>query len=683
MKCGFLFTLLISCPAFSQQENVIDSRLPLRIDYTAPTWNKDSNKPESMKVILRDSRTSRMAQIQVNEMGNNSSVFKGTYLVSWNDTTEITPEFYVVPQSMTASADSLKKIDELIKGGTLLRKPMFARKTGRNETVISIFDNREQANQAFNEWQTNLPKGKKIVDPAALEAQANAERLSEQMKLAAMANAQEMERDRQEEIERKKREELLKQQAAMDEAERARRQAQAKELAKQALAAYNAGEFQKAEGLFAKVVELDPNNQGIYYQFGITLYRNDKFDKSLVVLENANDPSVDKTEKFFFMGLNYMKLKEFDGARKSFESIKSSSNKILSASAAFYVAIIDFQKENYESAKTNFEFTLDNSSDPKLDEQAESYIEQIANIMAFKAEQEKKFLFTFSLGATQDSNVLSASNSQLDSQATNAGGMRYSYGGSATYRPVYGITHEFATILSYNDMYSPDTQFQNADPIVTSFSAPYRYKGLAFGKGYQLGLIPSYESINLNADGSGAREVISNSTVFKVDQTFVMNGDWFSNYTLEFRDDKSKIDSAATPQTDATATKITIMTTNTVFTDKKKNTAYIIEAGGAQNTAKGDDQKYTKLDLAATYLMPAFWETSFTSRLGLYQQTFPSHTTGRSDLNTGLTLGFSKPLSKSWGLSVNANYTINKSTADANDYKKYTIGTALGWNGSL
>jgi hypothetical protein len=69
--------------------------------------------------------------------------------------------------------------------------------------------------------------------------------------------------------------------------------------------------------------------------------------------------------------------------------------------------------------------------------------------------------------------------------------------------------------------------------------------------------------------------------------------------------------------------------------------------------------------------------------LGYYQQDYGSHTTGRADTNTGLTLGLSKPITKSWTFSTNANYTINKSTNDANDYKKYSIGTTFSWNGSL
>lgn len=688
----FLIALTTLLCVVSQAQNElgktkIERAKPLRLEYSSKAWNKDPNSADSSNIIFRDSNSGKLAKIELVETDNDSSVFVGFYAITWETSGEIVPEIFLIPKKMSSSAEQLKNIENLIKDGTLLRKPYFVR-IDRNSQSIRVFDNSAQAIQAYEEFR-KTPTGKPVVDPAALEAQRKAAMKAEEARLADLARRQELERKRLEELELRRKEELKRQAELMDAAEKARRQAKAKQLAAEAMNLYRAENFVESEKKFAEATELDPNNNAFYYQYGVVLYKNEKFQKSLVVLDNAKGNGVNAGELLYFKGLNHMKLKEFDTAKKEFEIVKSKNDKNISPTAAFLAGVIDFQREKYEDAKKNFEWVLDNSEDPKMDQQCDSYIEQIANIMAFEAERRKRFLFTFNFGLMFDSNILAVSNSQIDAgTATGLEGYRWMYGGSAEYRMVYGPTHEFSAILNASDMYSQDknfkaeASFQNTDPLSMSLSTPYKYKGMIGTKPYQLGLTPSYETISMNADATGPRELIIASTVMKIDQTFVMNDNWFSALNLEHRNDSSKIEVSSTDD-DSSATKSTLMTTNTFFQDQKKTVAWIAELGGSSNNAKGVNQRYSRYDLGVTYMFPVFKDAAMTAKLGYYNANYSEHTSGRTDRNTALSVSYSQPLTESLRLAISANYSTNASTQSSSDYKKYTLMTMLSWNGSI
>lgn len=662
---------------------IIDTKKPIRLDYHAKAWNKNPNVSESYSLLLREAKSGKLARIEVNETSPNSAQFVGYYSVSW-DESEITPEVYALPTGTTKNFES-SKVEQMINDGYLTRKPYFLRSENGLQT-ISIYDSKEQAISAFDSYRKTL-SGKPIVDAAALEAQRKAQALLEAKRIADLAKLQELERIRLEQDENRRKEELLRQQALLDAAEKARRQKLAQQLAQEALVLFQQSKLEEAEAKFSKAVELDPSNNSFYYQYGVTLYKNDKFQKSIVVLQNANGTGFNPNERDYFLGLNYMKLKDYEKAHSTFTALKDKQDKTLSPSAAFFAGVIDFQKEKYDQAKSSFEFVLDNSSDPKMDEQAENYIEQIANIKAFLAEKAKKFILTLNLGLNYDSNILSVSNSQAESYPTDLAGYRWTYGGSGEYRILYTEKYEFSGILTASDMYSTnksfaaETSFQNTDPLVLNLNFPLKYKGMALSKPFQGSVAAGYETINMNADATGSREVIVNSTILKTDATFVMSDDWFSQYGLEMRQDKSLL---TTGEDDSpSANKLTFSTTNTLFQDKKKTTAYIGELSYAATNAGGRNQRNTKIDAGLTYMWPWKWDTVATAKLGAYVADYPDHSTGRKDTDYSLTTGLRKPINEKLSAVVSANYTVNDSTQDSSAYKKYSIVTSLSWNTSF
>lgn len=679
----FLFLSLTTLIATAQEDARklrLDTRRTLRVDYKSDAWNKDPNKVEASALLIRDAGTGRMAKIEVSETGPNTSLFVGYYQINFDrgeHMTEITPEIYVVAKEILAKPDALKNVGQMIKEGTLLRKPYFLRVESRSIQAISIYDNKEQAFDAYQDF-VKTGAGRPIVDRAALEAQKLAQLAEEEKKRREELLKAEAERQRLEDEEKAKLAERLRKEKQLNEEEKARRKAEAKQIADEAMALYKDEKYSEAEEKFQKSVELDPENKTYNFQYAVSLYRNQKYNKSLVVLNLVE--SGHETEKTFYQGLNYMKLKELDSAYKEFVTVKNSSDKVMGPSAAFFAGVIDYQKENYDSAKGLFEYVIDNSSDPKMDAQAETYLEQIANIKKFQELQKKKFIVSANMGIQYDSNILSVSNAN---SPTDLAGFRGTYGGSFEYRPVYSEHHEFSGLLAVSDYYSvdqtfqPSTSFQNADPLTIDVKIPYKWKGELFGLPYQLGLTPYYEVIQMNADTIGSREPITNSTVFNIDQTFVMNDNHFANYTIEARRDVSLID--ITQDADnQTANKLSIYTTQTWFQDTKKTKAYAFELGYAVNKALGDNYSYNRIDIAGTYMAPIWGDNIWSVRIGYYNANYPTEANGRNDNNESVTFGLHTPLSEILSLNSSLTY-MNNSSISTYEYNKYLATTSLAW----
>lgn len=672
--------------AFAQEDARklrLDTRKTLRLDYKSDSWNRDPQRVETNTLLIRDATSGRLARIEASETGPDTALFVGYYQINFDNENvgaEVTPEIYVVPQAELKKKDALKTIARMIKEGLLLRKPYFLRVESKNIQAISVYDNREQAYAAYEDFlKTGI--GRPIVDRAALEAKKMAELREEERKQREEALKIENERARLEDDEKRLQAERLKAMKELDEKKRAERQARAKSLAEEAMALYQKEKFAEAEDKFRQSTEIDPETLSYHFQYGVTLYRTDKYNQSLVFLNLAQGPTVSPSERQYYIALNHLKLKEYDQAYKEFIELKAKNERNLSPASAFFAAVIDYQKENYDSAKNLFEYVVDTSEDPKLDQQAETYIEQIANIKKFQELQKKKIFVTANLGLVYDSNILAMN---LANAPTNLNGFRGAYGGSVEYRALYTASHEFSGIVSLNDTYSlsaqfrPDSTLQNADALAINVKLPFKWKGVTGGKPFQLTVTPYFETIQLNADTVGLRETILNSSALSLEQTLVMSDSWFSNYLLEYRRDVSLI-AAANDDENQTANKIQIYTTQTFFRDAKKSTAWVLELGHTPNNAAGRNQVYRKSDVAVSYFLPIKENIIWNNRLAFYSSQYSEHTTGRTDTNIGFSSSIRLPINDALSLNLAASYNKNTSTVSSSTYDKLTVASGLAW----
>lgn len=679
-----LFALIHHSRASAQI--LIDSVRPIIIDYNSPTWNQKPNSNETHSILFRDGKSGKMARVLLTETGNNTGVFRAIYNISWGNH-EISPELYIVPEDMLKSPEQMKKIEKNITDGTLLRKSTFIRGNANGQNLITIYDTKEQALKAFEDYQ-KIRVEKPPVAPAALEAQANAKlelekKLRLENSLKSEAARAVLEKDLRAKIANDK-----NKYQQLNAAEKAKHIQQAKEIAAEGMKLYQAEKYTEAEKKFEQAAALNPADSSYYFQYAVCLYRNDKHSQSLVALHVADGPTVNPTEKDYYQGLNYFKMKDLENAQKYFIKVKDKNDKSLSPSSSFFSGIINFQKENYDGAKSDFEYVLDQSSDPALDKQAEAYIEQIANAMAFKKEQSKKFLVTLTAGLMYDSNVSSTGRTLMSALTTDPFGYHESLSGTLEYRPVYTQKHEASLSLTASNTWSHEVDFdankifQNADPLVIDIAVPYKYKGLLFGKGYQMGAKFTLESIDMNADAKGDPERIIESKIFSNDHTFVMSENWFSTYAIELRRDESKLTVTDTND-DATANKISLSTTQIFFQNQKKTEAWIGNFGLSRNSADGKNVNFNRYDIGATYMAPWVWDTTWTANVAYYDVVYPDISTNRHDKDTALNLSLRKPINESLAASLTGSYAMNVSNVPANDYDKYFILTNLTYTGAF
>lgn len=674
----FSFTVSIATAQEDARKVKLDTRKTLRLDYKSDSWNKDPKKVETNVLLIRDAGSGRLAKIEVTETGPETGLFVGYYQINFDSGHhEITAEVFVVPSEMLEKPEGLKNVDKLIKDQLILRKPYFLRVESGSIQAISVYDSKEQAFQAYEDFLKS-GSGRPIVDRAALEAAKLAQVAEQKRKEFEAQMKAEEERRKIQDDEKAKQAERLKKQKELDATEKANRQARARELANEAMALYRQEKFPEAEAKFEKSAEVDPENQSSYFYYGMTLYRNDKANKAIVILELAKGKDVPEVDRHFYLGLSHLKMKDLDSAYKEFLWVKLSKDERLGGNGAFYAGIVDYQKENYDSAKGMFEYVLDVSKDPKIDQQAETYLEQIANIKLYQEMAKKKFIITANMGLMYDSNILSlATNSAL-----NASGVRAIYGGSVEYRGIYSEKHELSAIVSLSDFYSTDTSLvavstlQNADPLTINIKVPYRYKMAS----YTVAIAPYYEATQLNADAIGSREVIVNSSAVAIDQSFILSEANFLNVTLDLRKDVSLITAAATENQSANKTMIYL--TDTHFLDQKRSSAVGVELGYTMNTALGDNQTYNKLDFATSYFAPLTKDWIWNARLSYYNSNYNVHSQGRNDKNIGVAAGVRTTITETLGLSINLGYNTQTSL-EAYTYNKYSLATALSWNASF
>jgi len=681
------FTLLLlalfSINAFAQNKPVQASRL-MSIAYGSPSWNTDSTKIDSAYLILRDKATNKIVQIQLEETEPDSSEFKGHFSVNIGESDTIMPEIFVPLADLRHSDKSNKKLYELIQSNKLPRKPVIWKKNERGQSVLDVYDTREQAEAALKAYQNEQALAKEAKtkqhskatpSDAALAAARQAERQAQLEQLAIEAAKRETDRVRMEQIERQKALERLRQSQAASAKERAERKARAKKIGDEALVLYERGEYPQAEIKFKESVELDPENNSYYFQYGITLYRNEKYNDALVVFKLTKGDAKTQLEKSYYMGLTFYRLSELQAALEQFENVANSKEPMMAPSARFYEGVIYFAMENYTAAKNSFETVIDTSSDPRLDEQAESYLDRIAGAMAFQKLRENKFTFMGIVGAMYDSNVLLAPDSSPDQgAATNVADLRLLTIGDLEYRGIFTQKHEWSAKANASLTNSLKDEAAAADPFMYNLSLPYSYKGILGKKGVKFTVKPGYEMLFMASDGSSTKTSALNSYFTLFEGTWVMSQEWFSTYSFEYRGDDSKVASASGPE-DADAAKYSLRTSQTVFLDKGRKQALIGSLGYVLNAAKGDNKKFNRIEAGATFVKPVKWEASWNLSLNIYKVEYPDDALDRGDFNLTLSSGISKPV-KEWLIwGVQGSYTKNDSTVSNNEYSKYTILT--------
>ncbi|MGZ3771008.1 MAG: tetratricopeptide repeat protein [Bdellovibrio sp.] len=483
--------------------------------------------------------------------------------------------------------------------------------------------------------------------------------------------------------EAQKRAERLEQLAKMKEQEKAQRKEQARKTAEKAQQHYQKGEYKDAADLFAEATRLDPETDTYYFQYGVSLYKIENYKKSLALLSIAEGNETNKTELRYFKGLNHMKLQEYDQAQDEFTEVEEENDPNVSAPASFYAGSIAYRKENYESARKHLEYTIDNSKDPKVDQQAEDLLEEIDRREAFLNRTKEQFKYSLTAGFGYDSNVL---NTALQNLASNAEALRFNYGGNFLYRFLYDYQNEFSGEVSLNDMYSmtpsfqPDATLQSADPLVLSASLPYHRQSLLGKRVVNWGFTPQYQSISMSLDNKERKQILS-SMIGKFDANFMLNSEWMSSYRFEYSADTSSI-AAATPDDNLSGTRMAVGTTQTKLLNQRGTNTWNYSLDYTMNQAEGNNYKYNKIGLGVGYTDKIFHEHDGTLRLDFASQTYPQATSGRADTLGALSASLGKEYWPSTYLTYSTQFNANSSNVPAYRYDRVVLNVSITYLGS-
>ncbi len=655
------------------------------ITYTSPNWNTDSTKIDTAALFLRDKNSGKIVQVQLEETEPDSSQFIGQFSLSIGQGEKSTPEVYVPPQELRASDPDHKKLLEMIPAGKLGRRPLIWKKNEHGEAVLSVYDTREQAEAGLAAYQAEMKlaqeaRHKKTLKPATpgavAESGAAAAHHAQLDKLATEATKRSQDRVQMEALERQKAEERKRKEEQLTAEERAKRKALAVQASTEAQDFYAKGDYVHAETKFKQASELDPTSKDYYYKYGVTLYRNQKYNDALVALKLAKVESAQELERKYYTGLVYYRLPELDNALAAFIQVGKSTDPTLGPSATFYEGVILFTQEKYEECKKSFERVIDASQDPRLDEQAESYLDKVAGAMAYKKLRENKFTLMAMIGISYDSNVLSSpDNTPAGSAPTNKADFRLLTLADLQFRPIFSEKREFAPHATINLTNSAKAESAKADPFIYTVAAPFTWSTQLSKKAYRLTLNPGYELLYLDPTGTGTKTKEMSSYYLGIDQTLSMRKDWVSTYSLEYRHDKSDDPTSVGPN-DLSGTKYTFRTIQTFMLDKALKQALMPMIGYSRDSAVGSTKSYNRYDAGITYARPIPWSMGWNVGLAYYRITYPGTSNPtRTDSDYSFTTGITKPI-KDWIIwGVTGNYTKNSSNDPNSQYSKFLILT--------
>lgn len=674
-----LWPVLIGHISFAQ-EKLTPEKTPSSkyiIIYGSPSWNTSSSSINTAFLVIRDRISKKLLQVHLEETAPDSSEFRGSFQFKLTEQKKITPEVYIPPQSLR---NQMEQFYQLIQNGKIARKPIIIKRT-RDENIIDVYDTKDQAQRAWEAFQESQALRVQTKVPSTPAVPEPEDVLNEAEALSRKTEAdKENERIRLEQIERQKIEARLAEQKKLNEAEREKRRLEALQLAEEGMEAYTAKDYPLAEEKFRKSAELDPSNKEFYYKYGVSLYKNEKYNEALVAFNVAPVEGALQTEKSYYMGLSHFKLNENKRAMDQFKIVAEANDPVLSPSALFYQGVILFNEEKYEEAKAPFEKVLDTSKDPRLDERADEYIEAIAKAQTLIKLREKRWRVSGTAGLMYDSNVLLAPDLQTTQGASQEeGDVRLVTVGDVTYKALVNENSSLDINASANLTNSSKNDLSSADPWLYTVRAPYSFQREG-KKPSMITLTPAYETLFMAVDGSSTKSNILNSFLGQASYMVANQPSWLSIYNFEYRmDDFSLANSIGDDDLDAH--RFTLGTTQTALIGSRKKEALAGTLRFARNEAKGKNRLYNRYELGVTYATPVWKSSTWSTSLNYYFLDFPNSTLNRKDNNVTLSSALAKPIRDWFTWGVVGSFSNNVSTvSDTYSYTRYTIMTTATFN---
>jgi tetratricopeptide (TPR) repeat protein len=305
-----VFSLMVLwTPFIFAQIKALRGNSTLKIIYKNTNKSKNQKIAESLNLLIRDKKIGTFAKLEIIETTPSSGVFTGEFKILWADSDVFSPEVYILDQaSAKIRFDDSKEITKALAEKDLQRLFYFVRPYNRNTKILSLFDSPGMAADAFQKYLKN-PKNQDIIDPSLI---------LQSQKLGQDSLIENISKSLQDQ-------ELIKLQGfknlfdKLNSKEKAESAQKAKDLAAEGTKKYLAADYPEAVRLFEQAIELAPYENSFLTPYGISLYRQNQFQKSIAIL-GLVEPTTSEVE--FFMGLNKFKLGAYTSGLGHFQKSK-------------------------------------------------------------------------------------------------------------------------------------------------------------------------------------------------------------------------------------------------------------------------------------------------------------------------------------------------------------------------
>ncbi|MEM7645306.1 MAG: tetratricopeptide repeat protein [Pseudomonadota bacterium] len=678
----------------SQQRALLKKSKPLSIFYEKVSWNQKANAIENGYIYLRDRQTGQLIELNMSETAPNSSVFSIDFPIGTLPRDKIATEVYSAPQTMLQGQNRTQVMEKLIKDKSVKRKPFLLRVLRGKGQIVDVFDDKETAIASYNKYREQMglstrseesqsiiqvtnkekPTKKKIIDTSTLQSLF----LANENDLDANNQKNKELRDVLRNIEEKRRKKVKEDASAWSSRTRKANERKATNKIKEGVSELKNSQFAASREAFFSASDLRPDKEDIYQQYGVSLFRDKKFNQSIVILELSQPTTQRQVEKDFYLGMNYYQLKDYEKAVEYFEKVKKTKNKAFAPTAAFYLGSALIELKKFDEAKAAFQFVLDNSTDPKMDEKAEKFIEYALDRKTLEEKRSNWFFIDGVLGLIYDSNiVLATDQAREQGQVTDEEGWRFLAQATARARPYYSQNDEVSVALDITALQSFDEGFgsnetaEQADPYLIGLSVPWTHRTTLGGKGYFFDLVPGYETIIMDLDGTG-KATITNSIKLDMNNTLVINKNWIAKGDYSFSSNDSSI---LGDETGADSFGAAIRLSSIFIVNKDQERYLIPEFGFRTNDANSSIYAFNRIDLAVTFTSSVFENYIWNSRLAYYLANYENN---RTDNNYTLTTGISTRISRHWNWGLTGSYIINDSTTQ--QYNKFNIASTFSFS---
>lgn len=444
------------------------------------------------------------------------------------------------------------------------------------------------------------------------------------------------------------------------------------------------GEYDNAISEFKRAVKLldgEPINKRGFLQVHLDMvaayYRLERYNAGLDILEKAIKIDPDNSLIYYYQGLCYSALENYDAAIQALSKAADLDSGYLGLQADYLRSDAHFAKGESAEALTILQRIVEQTADPELQETAKKRINQISGL-APRHKPEKPWEIRFGVGGGYDSNViLEPNNAPTATQITGEqdSGAIFKLGGTVDfwripegylsgnydfYQSLHGSLKEYDVQAHRGQLtvgWSPAPVFNmgleggvnyyllgnekylleySAMPFIGFYIHPKFYTQILYKFTYQDYLSPVFDKIR-----DGIRQEVS------IKEYYLLNN--FDSYiSLGYRYDMENPDSVA-----------------------------------------GNDFQYNGHSVELNLLLPRFWETQLELGYQFHKRnySFPNSRSGfstaRDDSEHDFLVSLTKPLpflesfNTYMEASINYHATINNSNIDVFEYNRNVVTVNL------